>query len=365
MDSLPPIPTPIRQKWREIRIQVMPVFTFLLAVAGLVLMWHSYVLPASVIGQVEVLQASITAKDDGIVAALTVDRYDTVTSNQVVGVLTLASGEPEVLQTALDAQEADYLLKKRQIDVGLTRNVDLYARNQITLMAQEAQMLEAEADLKFRQADFDRNLSLYRDGSNSIVAQQNLEISKRDRDIASHKLENAKKAYARFQQFMQELEKTALVTISTNDPVLDADFKAQREKLLARTKPVELKIPMDGKVSDILKRPGERVVKGDVILTVSQITSDRIVGYVRQPIARHPTTNDTVLVRTRTNQRLAVPGHIIQVGPSLITVDPVLLSPDTRRREVGLPILISLPSGGLQLMPGEFVDITIQYSKKG
>jgi hypothetical protein len=55
MDSLPTIPTPFPQLWREIRIRIMPVVTFTCVIAALFLMWREYVTPASIVGTAEVV----------------------------------------------------------------------------------------------------------------------------------------------------------------------------------------------------------------------------------------------------------------------------------------------------------------------
>jgi hypothetical protein len=44
-------------------------------------------------------------------------------------------------------------------------------------------------------------------------------------------------------------------------------------------------------------------------------------------------------------------------------INPALLSTDGNRVEVGLPILVRLPEK-TKLVPGEFVDVTIQYAKQ-
>ena len=90
--------------------------------------------------------------------------------------------------------------------------------------------------------------------------------------------------------------------------------------------------------------------------------SDRVVGYLRQPIDSRPTTNDTVIVKTRTQNRQQAVGRILRVGTEMELINPALLSTDSNRVEVGLPILVSIP-GGMKLVPGEFVDLSIKPAK--
>jgi multidrug resistance efflux pump len=157
-----------------------------------------------------------------------------------------------------------------------------------------------------------------------------------------------------------------LSQVPENEPLIERYMKDKQAELLALSKPVNLKVPIDGKISAVLKRPGERVRKGEAIATISAPTTDRVVGYLRQPLDHSPRAGESVEVRTRTQRRVARQGTIIHVGPSMVPLEPALLSADTRRREMGLPILISLPQDASvePLVPGEFVDISLKYAKK-
>jgi hypothetical protein len=55
MEPLPPIPTPLEQRWREFRIQVLPVVFFLSIVAALVFVWRSYIIPVNIAGEGEAI----------------------------------------------------------------------------------------------------------------------------------------------------------------------------------------------------------------------------------------------------------------------------------------------------------------------
>jgi hypothetical protein len=113
----------------------------------------------------------------------------------------------------------------------------------------------------------------------------------------------------------------------------------------------------------VYHRAGEKVVRGVPILTITALHSDRVVGYLRQPINTRPTTNTTVIVRTRTQKRQLATGKIERIGSQMELINPVLLSTDSNRIELGLPFLVRLPEE-MKLVPGEVVDITIQPAGK-
>src|SRR6185436_2597931 len=134
--------------------------------------------------------------------------------------------------------------------------------------------------------------------------------------------------------------------------VVDA-IRAKEKELELTLKPSLLKAPFDGMVSVVHHQAGEKVLRGIPIITVSSPTATQIIGYVRQPIQRHPKIGDEVRVTIRTTPRAYAKGTILKIGAQLEPLNPALLSADTKRMEVGLPIVISLPPG-LGLFPGEF-----------
>jgi hypothetical protein len=177
-----------------------------------------------------------------------------------------------------------------------------------------------------------------------------------------NQIEEQSKVVAQLEVDLQSMESAGVAQLQAKDPFVEEAIKAQQQKLSLLQKPVVLKSPIDGTVSTISKRPGEKVIRGEAILTITAPNSDRIVGYMRQPLGAIPTTNDTVQVRTRTMRRQVAEAAIVRVGTQMEAIDPALLSVDATRREVGLPFLISIPEG-MHLVPGEFVDIAIRYRK--
>ena len=362
MDSLPPIPTPVSQLWREIRIRILPAATFTAVIASLFLMWREYVMPASIIGEAELIQANIIAKDDGVLTTLAVDRFDTVTRDQVVGVLTPV--DKELQDASLAAIESDLRVLKKRMDLDRTRNMESHIQLKNNLLAQQSALSDykvqfTNADLQFEAAD-----RLFKAGSTNLISPTQLAIYRRDRDSIQTKIDGLNESIVKLEKDIKEMEKSAIVDVPDKEETIEKDIEAKTKQLYAMTKPVDLKVPIDGKVSAVLKRAGERVARGEAIMTISAPTTDRVIGFIRQPINRLPTTNDVAQIRTRTQRRVVVEGHILHVGPSMVPLEPALLSPDIRRREVGLPILIGLPQGSPPLVPGEFVDISIQYAKR-
>ena len=56
MDPLPPIPIPPGQRWREFRLQAIPIIVFLTALSVVVIIWRGYVSLPTLMGEVEVIR---------------------------------------------------------------------------------------------------------------------------------------------------------------------------------------------------------------------------------------------------------------------------------------------------------------------
>src|SRR5256885_6747364 len=98
MDSLPPIPTPVSQRWREFRIQILPIITFVAILSMTVMMWRNFVQPSGVAGQAGIVKANI-------IAELHVDLSQCVTNGQVIG--TIVGTDPDILKAAVATVEAE------------------------------------------------------------------------------------------------------------------------------------------------------------------------------------------------------------------------------------------------------------------
>jgi multidrug resistance efflux pump len=355
MESLPPIPTPPAQRWREFRIQVLPLVIFLITLVAIALMWRNFVQPSGVIGHVEAVQANVISLNDGVITDLAVERFQTVTNGQVLGQVQVT--DPEMLQASVGSVQADLKVLRAQMRLDEMRNSQDIQRLQLDLQTDQVALQTAKAHLTTASNTFWRSQVLVNDGVESSLvldinraAKEALEEEIRVRTISiANRLEAIKKSDAQQQV--------------SSDPVIQEALQAKQAELEQTLKPTQLRAPMDGVVSIVYHRLNERVVRGEPILTISATKAERVVGYLRQPVYSIPNLGDTVIVRTRTQKRQVGTGEILKIGAQFELVNPALLSTDSNRVEMGLPILVSLPPG-LTVAPGEFVDLAIRPASK-
>ena len=130
------------------------------------------------------------------------------------------------------------------------------------------------------------------------------------------------------------------------------------------TNPAPLVAPIDGAVTYLHAAIGDKVKAGLPVLTIGSTKPDRIVAFLRQPVAFEPVTGATVIVRARARHSQPGLAMVQRVGSQLMPIRTSLLPGTLGRHEVahyelGLPLIVSVPPD-LKLYPGEVVDLTIQ-----
>jgi multidrug resistance efflux pump len=357
MDKLPPIPTPVSQRWREFRIQVLPLIIFLCVILAVVFLWRNFVAPSGIIGEVESIKADVISLQDGMVARLTVDRFEQVQVGQEIG--EVISSSEDFLRTSVAAIEADLRVMDARIAIDQHRNKQSYHQIKMDVFTERVQLVSDKAALiqasnSFRRAEQELNQTP------PLISANDYDIAKAAYETLEARVAERSQLVAEGNTALQELQPANSPT--EKDPVEKA-IETRIKELEETLKPTALKAPMTGVISTIYHRAGEKVVKGIPILTITALHSDRVVGYLRQPINTRPTTNDIAIVRTRTQKRQIATGRIERIGTQMELINPALLSTDANRIEVGLPFLVRLPEE-MKLIAGEAVDISIQPAAK-
>jgi multidrug resistance efflux pump len=363
MDRLPPIPTPPSQRWREIRIKLMPLAVFAGALLASALIWKDNVAPPTLLGEVESIRACVSSPKPGVLAQLNIVRLQSVRAGDPIG--QLITTDPRVLQSSLAIIQAEIQLLRLNLDPILNqqRVAMAYDRLRLDWMDQRVQLATARVKLQLAESDLRRAESLF---TEKIVSTSVLEQAQTVKRQLESEVEERSRLVAEQERNLQTIQMENVSEHSwqfSHEEVMLASIKVQEEKLRlteAELSPITLVSPIDGTISMIHHRSGEAVPAGEPIVTVTTTSSDRIVGYVRQPFTFEPRVGMSVEVRARSYKRPVSEAQIIGVGSQLEPISPALLSPfSSRSHEVGLPILVTLPSAQ-KLMPGEVVDLIIR-----
>src|SRR3989442_1170399 len=120
--------------------------------------------------------------------------------------------------------------------------------------------------------------------------------------------------------------------------------------------------PIDGVVSAVLRRPGEKGTAGEPGMRLNATRAERLTGFLRPPVAFEPKPGMTAEVRTRNHARQAATTKITEVGaamePMSANMVAALRLPANPPPEHALRIQFAMPAG-LALRPGETVDVIV------
>jgi multidrug resistance efflux pump len=363
----PVIPTPLALRWREFKFRTMPVIFFLAALIAAVIVWNHHVVPVSMVGRVESIQADVISPKPGLLTQLQVTRFQQVLCGDPIA--QVITTDPSIVTASLAVIQAEVKL----LQIGMApvensqRNAINYEQMRMDCMRQHVDL--ATDRVEFQQAvdDFQRADKLHRE---KLISEADFEAARSKQNALKAEVEEMEKLVTQTEQALQRLQ---LVGDAVKEPQnqLQAAIAVEEEKLRlteAQLKPIMLKAPIDGMVSMIHRWNGENIAVGEPIVTISAMQSDRIIGYLRQPLTIRPRTNMAVIICTRGMNRHMAQGKILAVGAQLQPLNDVLVPPTRFNNlvELGLPILVSLPSelkvqaGDIPIVhPGELVDLRI------
>lgn len=359
MDPLPPIPTPKSQLLREFRIQVLPVFVFIGIVVAVVFIWRGYIQPMGVVGEVESIRANASSIMDGVLVSLAVERFDTVTAGQEIGEVVTAS--PEFVKASLAAIQTDLLVLQARMRIDDQRREFDYQGLWFNLMEQKVDLAADKANLVQASNEYNRVSQLFQD---KVDSGSSLDVAKAAMESLSAKVAEQTKLIDSLSLVVDKLRFSNETLIK--DPINEA-IQAKEKELEMTLKPVKLVAPIDGVVSMVFRRTGEKIIRGEPIVTISASKAEHIVGYMRQPMTQKPELNARVQVVTRGQRRLKGIGQVLHVGSAFEPMNSTTASltgmipnATTSIIELGLPILVSIPDElKTALRPGESVDLSI------
>jgi multidrug resistance efflux pump len=362
MKSLPPIPIPPEQRWRDLRIQVVPAAVFLTVLTTIFFLWNDYVAPATMIGEVEVVRENVVSPKAGVLVQLNVASFQNVKEGDIVA--NVVTTDPKIMASSLGIIQAEINLLRHNMDPVIGRQRFELSQDRVRLdwMQERANLATARVQLQLAEDKFRRTDELYKD---QIVAERVFEQARSTVERFRTEVEERTRLVAAQEKTLEQmglLEGSAAPTTNNADETMRAAIAVQEQKLRlaeAELSPIDLPVPIDGMVSMVYRRSGETVMAGEPILTISAPQSDRIIGHLRQPITLEPRVGMTVEVRSRSMKRQVGIARVIQVGSHMEPLNPGLLPmASLRTTETGLPVLVNKPPE-MKLRPGELVELTL------
>ena len=357
--TLPPIPTPPNQLWREFRISFLPLIIFTATLIGVLLLWRQYVVPISVLGLVQTNSVQIVTTQAGLVSNLTVRQFDWVTNGQPLASVVVF--DPEVTHAALIKAVSDSQIFGERMDINIDGRRQTIATLAVNLLAAKTLLNQDKVNLSLAESNLLRNGELFK---SNIISQATLDAFRAARDGAKGQVQDRANMIKEFADMLSQLKPSVEASAVGMSNVIRQDILSAQDLIRQTQKPLVLTSPMNGRISRIFHHSGERVQAGASLITVTPTNSDLIVAYLRQPIVHYPYVGQKVIVRTRSPQRRTGDATIRHVGAQLENINAMFIPWATKTTEMGLPFAVSLPTD-LQLMPGELVDVTLPRPHEG
>ncbi len=365
------IPTPWSQHWREFRIRFLPLIVVAAAALATIILWQGFIFPASLVGRAEAVQCPVASPKPGIISKLYVTRFQKVCAGDPIADISITDTNVAAASLAVIRAEID-LLKAGVNPLNTWQRTAIdFDQLRLNLLQQRAQLAASRVNLQLAETEFQRTSRLHQE---KLVSDAEFEIARNTREVIQTQITEEEQIVKEMSLAVTHLSGAAS---QAQDPTnqLQAALRVQEEKLKlaeAELRPITLRAPTNGMVVLISQYSGETVVPGGRIVTISTLTSERIIGYLRQPLYMKPELGMEVQVRTRSFNRLGGVGRILAIGSQMQPINDLLLPPTHLAvGEEGLPVLVSMPKElssepGVppKVQPGELLDLTIRMNRK-
>ncbi len=358
--SYEPIPIPLKQWIRELRVRVLPFLVFIGVGVVVAFLWTDKVASPGMMGVVVADSSSVSSPDHGILINFHTEPFDVVQEGQLLGQIKRQDSLLLNAQLNLIRSEIELIQQNREPVTGEQRaRMDLEdlkieeINTRISLARTELEQRQAEAD-------YHRIAELW---GRDLVAEQEYETARTTLDLLNVQVQEYRGLVEYLSERIVELEEfTGYHTRADRDPVLAA-IKVQEQRmemLLAESAPIPVYASMSGVISFVSLKSGEYARAGDQILHIESREPSYIVGYLRQPFSIEPEAGMAVQVRTRKPGRAFFDSRIEQLGGHVQVMDGQLQRPGATF-ESGLPVKVPITdTGDIQLNPGEIVDIVLR-----
>ncbi|MFI5380830.1 MAG: HlyD family secretion protein [Tepidisphaerales bacterium] len=379
-----PIRTPLAQQWKRVRHQFVPVLTMCLAVAATVYLWKRHYLPMDGVGVVRVVEASATCPDDGLLKEPPggfPKLHDRVARDQIIARLddrTLLA-ELKVLQSDMTRLQLELPAKEEALRIEQAarkdRQLDEARRLSINVETLQLSILQQKAQLEADQVEYQRQQALCeiirKAVEKGVATDREMAEVTMHRDVVDQRIKGVQRSI---------VETTAQLVAAKErlgnhaDPAkVDSDRilapiraaietqNARLDELQGQLQSLNIKSPIDGRVTKIEHHPGQSVKAGEAVVTITKDRSQQVISYVRAEQHVAPVEGMAVQIRSRHGSRADV--RISSVGPAFEQVPQHHLR-DPKLVEWGIPVLIDVPAG-LQLQSGETVDVRFNWGTGG
>lgn len=357
-----PIPIPLSQWLKEIRVRVVPILVFIICGIIVGVNWTTRVATPDFMGIVYSDKAQLRAPMAGKLADLYIEPFSVVEEGEVLGRLVVA--DPSVIQAQLAVINAqiEYLRNSREPEIDMERNILNYEGMKMDVMQERIDLASLKIRKQRAQQVYNRVEKLW---AANLTSDDEYEQAKSNLELLESEVAEKEVLIDQISDRLENLEVVLFSDQTTTNPTIAAiNVQAERLRLIeAELMPREITAPISGVVKMIHKRNGVVVTPGDLIAEIETRDPNFIIGYVRQPFFVTPEVGMEVEVRSRRSGRPYFASEISDLGGHISYIDTLLLRPGVNF-ETGLPVKIALNKDvDITFTPGEVVDLILKPQK--
>ena len=157
------------------------------------------------------------------------------------------------------------------------------------------------------------------------------------------------------------LENNSLILTSKNQAELDK-IKAEIDEVTLNISNLVIVSPLDGVVTDLRNRPGEKVKNGDVIAEISDVNNIWLTAYGNSLISKKLKINNKVVIFASNREKIV--GKIISISPVMEKVKSLSASYETVNTYSKIDVAFENTQQALaNLSPGERLFVRINLGK--
>lgn len=369
---------PVKKIFATFRISVLPLLVWIVAVFGTVVLVKHRVQRFQVTGLALARTYDISTTTAGTLREVNAILFEPVTKNTIIATLDdqlirerRATAEAEIGRLNAEINAITNRLKveahNRQ-----SENVINYRRFSADIESARLQILELTAVIEpdrimltdlVAEINIEKNLfekgavatkySLSRAQARYDTLKMKIDQNTRLRDQAELDLQSAGK---RRDEVAAALPMNT--SVDTETEVIHKAITVQEhliKEIIVESSALIVRAPADGFVSSIMLQPGQTVLPGQIILTIAEHSSDRIIAYAGAAHLDSLREGMRVELVTETPEQRIDSSQVTYVGP-VIEELPIRLRRHPDIIEWGRPFIVKKPAQ-LKLVPGQTVGI--------
>jgi multidrug resistance efflux pump len=352
-----PIPIPLARRLQFVQTKIVPLCVLGMTTLVSIMLWKDAISPAMLTGEVKTLKSSVNSPVAAEVTRINSKRLTLVKAGDIIA--ELRSTDPRQSLDLLQ-NELNLLRTEASSEDSKRRESMDFERLQLDWLVEKVNLATAIATAKRAAANLEMTQGVTTEPTSVGKYQQEAQLAKEAADAEVTERQNLVNTLGTRIEELRVSIKPATESSAETWRKTIGDFEERVRKISSSQEVIQLRAPIDGMVTEVLRNVGENVVAGEPLLLLTAVQPESITGYLRQPFPLEPAVGQEVEVRTQGRSRQIGKASVTRVGVHFEAILNPALHPSPNP-EVGLPIEVSLPSN-LKLRPGELVSLVIRAS---